>query len=82
MVLGPAQEERSSEASQMQDRLKSHQNAEGSGRSVKDTAPYASQLRLKREVLSALLSSKVGPATILARLKSCKVFKIIVVIPL
>ncbi|BDA44270.1 probable ATP-dependent DNA helicase CHR12 [Coccomyxa sp. Obi] len=73
VVLGPTQEVRSSEASQMQDRLKSHQSAEGSGRSVPDTAPYASQLRLKREALSALLSSKVAPGTILARLKSCKV---------
>lgn len=79
VVPGPTLEERSSEASQMQDRLKSHQSAEGSGRSVPDTAPYASQLRQKREALSALLSSKVAPGTILARLKSCKVSKIFAV---
>ncbi|CAL8470241.1 g9783 [Coccomyxa elongata] len=88
VVLGPTQEERSGQQEcavvtglverigdtepQMQDRLKSHQSAEGSGRSVPDTAPYAAQLRRKREALSALLSSKVTPGTILARLKNCK----------
>lgn len=65
----------------MQDRLKSHQSAEESGRSVPDTAPYASQLRLKREALSALLSSKVTPGTILDRLKYCKVSEINVLSP-
>ena len=60
-----------SQPSQTQERLESHHAAGVSGRIHPDLAPFAPQLQLKQQALSALLSKKVRPSTILARLKHC-----------
>ena len=62
--------------SELQDRLRSNHAAEASGRVHPELAPFAHQLRLKRQALSALLSNKVAPSTILARLKPCNASKV------